>query len=178
MFAIRRSCSARRHAGPSLKSLWVESRHPLAVRVTSFRASGGQVMFLRFCAALLVLTAASAAHAGLQFAQYEGSGSEQTGMGGTKISRGGVEFWTTGTPPRHYRILGVLTDTRYEAWGKKAVGSPGVAARIRELGGDAVIVLGRQDRSDGAYIVPLGSSVIGGDDVKTETQLQVIKYLD
>lgn len=135
-------------------------------------------MLLRLCAALLLLNAASAAQAGLQFAQYEGFGAEQTGTGGTKISKGGVDFWTTGTPPRHYRILGVLTDTRYEAWGKKAVGSAGVAARIRQFGGDAVILLGREDRSDGAYILPVGSSVIGGNDVKTETQLQVIKYLN
>lgn len=135
-------------------------------------------MLFRVCAALLLFSAASSAQAGLQFAQYEGSGAEQAGTGGTKISKGGVDFWTTGTPPRHYRILGVLTDTRYEAWGKKAVGSAGVAARIRELGGDAVIVLSRQDRSDGGYIVPVGSSVVGGEDIKTETQLEVIKYLD
>lgn len=135
-------------------------------------------MLRRLLFALAGLSAASAAHAGLQFAQYDGPTAVQSGTGGTRITKDGVDFWTTGTPPRRYRIIGVLTDTRYEAWGKKALGSAGVAKRIRELGGDAVVLLGQKDRSDGAYIVPLGSSVIGGDDVKTTTELEVIKYLD
>jgi hypothetical protein len=135
-------------------------------------------MLLRVFVALLIWSIGSAAHAGLQFAQYEGPAAEQSGTGGTKITKDGVDFWTTGTPPRRYRILGVLTDSRYEAWGKKAVGSGGVARRIRELGGDAVVVLDREDRSDGAYVLPMGPSVIGGEDVKTVTQLQVIKYLN
>ena len=53
-----------------------------------------------------------------------------------------------------------------------------MARRIRNLGGDAVIVLGREDRFSGAYVVPVGTSFLGGEDIKTVTQLQVIKYLD
>lgn len=130
------------------------------------------------CAAVLAVMTASPAIAGLQFAPYEGPAAVKVGEGGTKITVAGVDFWTTGAPPRRYRVLGILTDTRYEAWGKKAVGSKGVAARIRELGGDAAVVLGRQDRSSGAYVLPMGPSVIGGEDVKTTTDLQIIKYLD
>jgi hypothetical protein len=42
---------------------------------------------------------------------YEGPDAVQTGTGGAKITKNGVDFWTNGTPPRRYQIFGFLTDT-------------------------------------------------------------------
>ncbi len=33
------------------------------------------------------------------------------GSGGTKITTDGVDFWTSGNPPRAYLVLGVLMDS-------------------------------------------------------------------
>lgn len=122
--------------------------------------------------------AAVPAQAGVKFAAYEGPDAIQTGQGGTKITKNGIDYWTTGTPPRRYQILGVLTDRRYEDWGVLAVGSPGIAKMTLRLGGDAVIMVDQRDKSGGAYVIGTGASIFGGEDVKTITNMQVIKYLE
>lgn len=79
------------------------------------------VMF-RNCAALfagisLILTSAPAlAGAKITYSAYEGPASVKTGEGGTKITKNGIDYWTSGTPPRQYEVIGMVQDRRDEAW--------------------------------------------------------------
>lgn len=123
------------------------------------------------------LLATAPATAKPKFAAYEGPDSIKTGEGGTRVTKGGVDFWTTGSPPRKYQIIGIMTDSRYN-WERSAIGSAGVAKQVLGLGGDAVVLLGQKDKSSGVYAIPAGSSIIAGEDVKEITQLLVVKYLD
>ena len=68
---------------------------------------------LHKCAIVLALLA-SPAWAGTRFSTYEGPDAVQSGTGGAKVSRDGVDFWTDGTLLRKYQVLGFLTDTRQD----------------------------------------------------------------
>ena len=46
------------------------------------------------------------------YATYEGTASIQIGSGGTKVTANGIDYWTTGTPPRRYQVLEISTDAR------------------------------------------------------------------
>lgn len=127
-----------------------------------------------FLAAAIALSAGHAV-AGTDFAAYEGPALAH-GVGGTKISTAGVDFWTTGSPPQDYRILGVLDDTRGTGlFSGKAIGGAGVARRVKELGGDAVIVLGSDTSIKGAMIMSGGMVGIAR---RAHTRLLVVKYED
>lgn len=123
----------------------------------------------------LAIVVAAPATAGMRFATYEGREATVDGQGGTKVSKDGVDFWTTGTPPRKYQILGVLTDTRGGGLlSGVAIGGSGVAAKITALGGNAAIVLDEQSRTAGAIV----SNGVVGIARRNTTQLLVVKYLD
>jgi hypothetical protein len=123
--------------------------------------------------ALAVALAAGTAHAG-DFASYDGRDAVRDGVGGTKVVTDGVEFWTAGTPPHHYRILGVLTDRRGMGLFSGNPLGPSVAKHIRSLGGDAAIVLDHDERVSGAMVI--NGSV--GLARRQTTQLLVVKYED
>lgn len=125
--------------------------------------------------AIVLVFTADAAFAGPKFAAYEGRDAVQEGQGGTKIAKDGVDFWTTGTPPHRFQVLGVLTDERGSGlFSGDAIGSPGVVHKVRELGGDGVVFLGTESQVRGAMIISGNLAV-----ARTRTtQLLVIKYLD
>lgn len=87
----------------------------------------------------LVLT--SCAHVRQQFAAYEGPQSIMRGEGGTKVVYDGVDLWTTGTPPRSYQVVGVLTDTRRDQRFSAASFGSDVATEVRKVGGTAIILV-------------------------------------
>jgi hypothetical protein len=101
--------------------------------------------------ACLVATLAAPASAGVQFSTYEGPQAVQTGTGGAKISKDGIDFWTDGTPPRRFQILGFLTDTRGDgSFSGNAIGSSGLAKRVRAAGGDALVIIDQNTRPEGS----------------------------
>jgi len=149
----------------------------------------------KFFIAVSAVCVSTAAFGSTHFLPYEGVAGVERGEGGTRLERLGVDFWTTGTPPRAYKVLGVITDKReIDVFSGDAVGSKKVANMVRNAGGDAVIVVDRQDRTKGTYghFVPnmtwrhghLVRSRLGGGFINTTTatdaitQLTVIKYLD
>jgi hypothetical protein len=143
------------------------------------------VMF-RNCAALfvgisLILTSAPAlAGAKITYSAYEGPASIKTGEGGTKITKNGIDYWTSGTPPRQYEVIGMVQDRRDEAWdGGNAIGSPSIAKKVRAAGGDAVIMQAQNETgSSGGYGSATGTfgfMAMGGS--KTITTMLVVKYL-
>ena len=116
-------------------------------------------------AAMLAIAFAVPVAAEQTYAAYEGIAAIQTGTGGTKITKNGIDYWTSGTPPRRYQVLGMLIDARKNrASDGEVLGSKSVAKRTLDVGGNAVIV--GDQRS------------VGADLVRTTTQLQVVKYLD
>lgn len=65
-----------------------------------------------------------------------------TGTGGTPLSKDGVDFWSVGQSPPRYRVLGTITDRRGDGrFSGNAIGSGSVAKKIRNLGGDGVLVM-------------------------------------
>lgn len=137
--------------------------------------------------AFMFLAIPGAVNAKSHFAAYEGKDAIQEGRGGTKINKNGIDYWTTGTPPRRYQVLGIITDKR--AMGCKicgdAIGSPAVANATKEAGGDAVVFMDEQNRMQGTvgsatasgnrnFASGFGWSAAVGDRVAT---LLVIKYL-
>ena len=132
------------------------------------RASVGLV------AAILAVGVSAPAFAKMEFASYQGEAVRQ-GDGGTLIQRNGVDYWTTGSPPRMYKVVGVLTDSRSEdAFGKKAIDSKKLAKRIAEVGGNAAIVMDENTSSGGGLLI---SGVYVADKQFT-TRFLVVQYLD
>jgi hypothetical protein len=122
-----------------------------------------------------------------QFSAYEGRDALQEGQGGTSITRNGVGYWTTGAPPRRYRIIGILTDTK--CLGVKLCGDPvnrpATAETIKANGGEAAIVLGKSNDARGmvgggaAYAGPRYTLGFGWSSAVVEhgTTMLIIKYL-
>lgn len=124
---------------------------------------------------LAALLASTPAIAGTKFAAYEGRDTVQEGQGGTRVEAHGVDFWTTGAPPRRYEILGVLSDTRGAGpLHGEAVGSKRVAAQIRERGGQAAILLDQDSQVRGGVVA--GGAVMLAR--RNTTKLLVIRYVD
>ena len=126
------------------------------------------------CLATMALIAPLAAQAA-KFAAYEGKDSLQQGQGGTKIVKADVEFWTTGTPPHSYKVLGIISDKRRTGllYGN-AVGSSGIAEMVKKAGGHAAIVLDQNTQVSGAFL----SNGVVGIARDRMTQLLVVRYED
>jgi hypothetical protein len=132
--------------------------------------------------AALAFGLASPALAGakIDFALYEGQPKISTGEGGTKITKNGIDYWTTGTPPRRYQIIGFVQDKRDELMDSgHAIGSPSIGAKVKKAGGDAVIVESQEEAGKtggyGSATGFFGFLAMGGS--KTITRMLVIKYL-
>lgn len=138
----------------------------------------------------LLLASATPAfsQAKIDFAAYEGTPVIKIGTGGTKISKNGIDYWTTGEPPRRYQVIGAVQDKRDETWdGGHAIGSPSIAKKVKKAGGDGVIVLSENEAghsggfssttgfANGGFGWLFGLGVSGGS--KTITRMVAIKYL-
>ena len=66
------------------------------------------------------------------------------GSGGTKATTEGVDFWTAGKPPRRYQMIGTITDSS-EGKLLSAIPTSELAKKVREFGGDALLVLPMDD---------------------------------
>ena len=127
-----------------------------------------------------ILSAPAFAQAKIDFAIYEGPPKVATGEGGTKITKNGIDYWTTGTPPRRYQIIGFVQDRRDESMdGGHAIGSPSISSKVKRAGGDAVIVESQDEVGKtggfGSASPFFGFLAMGGS--KTVTRMLVIKYL-
>jgi hypothetical protein len=61
------------------------------------------------------------------------------GIAGTRKVVDGVDIWTFGAPPRKYRVLGVINDTRGAGPVPMAGYYSGIAAKVKQYGGNAAI---------------------------------------
>lgn len=133
-------------------------------------------------AAIMLLSAIPAASARARFIAYDGASARHTGTGGTSVAREGVEFWTNGTPPRRFEILGTLSDTRSSGpAAHDSVGSASLARQVRALGGDGLILANRFVRGDGFVGGWSGGDTIGLSGFRsnfTTSVFVVVRYLD
>lgn len=85
------------------------------------------------------------------FQPYEPADNSFKGQGGTKLVIDGIDFWENGTPPRRYRILGIIDDSRPSGPLPMASLQSDIAAKAQETGGDAVILMGADSQITGQF---------------------------
>lgn len=125
-------------------------------------------------AALVAVALPTATSAKQTYAAYEGTDSIRTGTGGTKITKNGIDYWTSGTPPRRYQVLGLLIDARKDrVTDGNVLGSKSVAEKTIAAGGDAVLIGSADARMNGVA----GNGNVANIITRTTTQLLVVKYL-
>lgn len=128
----------------------------------------------------LGLSGPALGQAKIDFATYEGPPRILQGEGGTKITKNGIDYWTTGTPPRRYQVIGFVQDRRDETWdGGHAIGSPNIAGKVKRAGGDAVIIESQDEagKSGGYGSANSFGGWFASGGSKTITRMLVIKYL-
>ena len=108
--------------------------------------------------ALLAFAAFALGCASTQYKGYEDGGTLRIGAGGAKEIVDEVEIWSNGTPPRTYRVLGMVNDKRPKGIIPMAQYKPMIAAVVKKQGGDAAIILAEGDIDAGALYVPGASS--------------------
>lgn len=135
-------------------------------------------------ACLLVL----AGCASTQYRPYEGAADIQ-GTGGARSVVEGVDFWT-GTPPRKFRVLGLIDDTRPGGPLPMASLKGDIARKAKEAGGDGVLEVGSEMQlagfvnTAGASAQTIGTTTTAyGSGVsmparRHTSRYAVIKYLD
>ena len=112
------------------------------------------------------------------------------GNGGTKEVVNGVDFWSTGEPPRKFKVLGLIDDERSSAVVPMAMKKSDIAAKAKESGGDAVVELSSSSKITGIYSQSTARANVHGSNVavsstgyavpvgKSTSRYAVIKYLD
>jgi len=136
---------------------------------------------------LFLATLAAPASAGKRFMAYEGRDAIQDGVGGTKVTTDGIDFWTTGTPPHRFQVIGIIDDKRGGGWmAGKAIGAHSIAKMIRDAGGNAALVLDQSSAVTGfvhgGQATAYGNTAYGSGWTaaveKISTRFVVVKYLD
>ena len=88
-----------------------------------------------------------------EFIAYEGTDAIQEGTGGAKKTVDGIDFWSDGAPPRKFKLLGYISDTRLKTGlvgmikMKNLEGS--IAKQAKAVGGDAVILVSVEAETKG-----------------------------
>ncbi|UVL42562.1 hypothetical protein LOY55_10870 [Pseudomonas sp. B21-040] len=108
------------------------------------------------------LLSGCALYASTNFQPYETKNGTFVGQGGAKETIDGVDFWTSGEPPRKFQMLGVIDDDRVNNPITMNSLKGAVALKAKQAGGDAVIWSGESNRH--------------GD--RASSKFAVIKYLD
>ena len=89
---------------------------------------------------LLLIVAILAGCASTDFQPVESQGPLLgQGQWGTRKVVDGVDIWTMVAPPRKYRVLGVINDTRGGGVIPMAGYYSGIAAKVKQYGGNAAI---------------------------------------
>lgn len=91
----------------------------------------------------LILLGATLALSACATDYYSYSGSPvYVGQGGASKNVNGIDFWVLGTPPRKFRIIGYIEDSRKRGLIEMATRDSNVAAKAKAAGGDGVIRTG------------------------------------
>jgi hypothetical protein len=128
--------------------------------------------------------------ASTQFKVYEAVNNSYQGTGGSKSIVEGMEVWETGTPPRKYKVLGIIDDQRPNALIPMSMMGKDVVQKARGAGGDALILLDNQNPIVGysstgtAQATSYGNTAYANSQGYTSavrhsiSKFAVIKYMD
>jgi hypothetical protein len=109
---------------------------------------------LRVIPVLLVLALGSVAAVADDFVAYEGKNAIQEGNGGEKKTVDGIDFWSNGAPPRKFKVLGFINDTRLKTGLLGKIRMSGlessIAKEAKNAGGDAVILVDASAETKGS----------------------------
>jgi hypothetical protein len=106
--------------------------------------------------ALLIALLTLAGCASTSFESYEGRDTTRMGQGGTRKTVDGIDLWNNGDPPRLYKVIGYIDDSRMSGPLHIAMRDGEIAKKVREAGGDAAIFISSQSQLAG--IVSSGST--------------------
>jgi hypothetical protein len=112
----------------------------------------------------LILLGATMALSACATDYYSYSGSPVfIGQGGASKNVNGVDFWVIGTPPRKYRIIGYIEDSRKAGSIEMATRDLNIAARAKAAGGGAVIATADFSRQVATVSVASGNAYTTGN---------------
>jgi len=97
--------------------------------------------------ALCILIAGCAS---TNYTTFEG-GREVEGTGGTKKTVDGIDIWNNGSPPRKFKIIGIIDDVRRQSLLGMAGYESALAKKAKEAGGDAIVFLDSHSDVVGYY---------------------------
>ena len=129
------------------------------------------------------------------FLRYEGRSDVYfEGAGGARTVVDGIDFWEHGDPPRRYQLLGYIHDDRSRGLIPQLQKRGDIAAKAREAGGTAVMLLSSGQTINGFVGSGFGNATATsygnrttatatGTSIsvpvgRTDAQYAVIKYLD
>ncbi|HZW19743.1 hypothetical protein [Noviherbaspirillum sp.] len=108
---------------------------------------------MRFYAAAVMLSAVAGLTACVPapIVRHEGASVPQQGYGGARERIGDIDFWTHGSPPGEYRVIGYTTvESQDDLIGRRILLSR-VAAQVRRAGGNAAIRISETSKPSIAY---------------------------
>jgi hypothetical protein len=120
---------------------------------------------------------------------YSGSGVYE-GKGGASKNVNGVDIWLVGTPPRKFRIIGYITDSRPGRGIAMAMRDADIAAEAKKNGGDGILLKAEQTDFLGTYSTGNATAFASGNVatavgsgvsvpiIRREGQYFVIKYVN
>lgn len=131
---------------------------------------------------LLLLLAGCAS---TQYLAYEGQ-NEFVGQGGTRFSIDGIDVWQDGTPPKKFRLLGIINDARGGGIAPQSSKYADLARIAKREGGDAVMLASSNTEYAGSFNT--GAANIQGNSIyasgvsvpamKRHSKYWVVKYLN
>lgn len=139
---------------------------------------------------LLIAVVLSCGSCSTDFQAWEGRNAVIEGHGGTRKVVDGVDIWTTGDPPRRFRIIGVIEDERPGGPLYMAQRKHEIAQKAREHGGNAVIMISSSSQLQGYETFGSANTQLYGHSATTfgsstsvaikrnSSKFLVIKYLD
>ena len=125
-----------------------------------------------------------------EYKDFEGKDNVIEGKGGTKVVVDGMEIWDNGEPPRKFKVLGIIDDTRPGGPLPMSFLRSSMVGKAREVGGDAIIQLSSNSQVTGYYNSGSASTVAYGNSATTygssstipmktnRSKYAVIKYLE
>lgn len=117
------------------------------------------LMKRRLLALACLLTLVSACST--NYYTYSGSGVYQ-GRGGASKNVDGVDIWLVGTPPRKFKIIGYITDSRHQGVISMALRDSALASVAKKNGGDGILIQGDQREFLGTVSTGYANAVTNG----------------
>lgn len=101
-------------------------------------------------AIILPVCMALSACVSTKFMPYEAANNVFEGKGGTREVVDGIDMWNYGEPPRKYRVIGIIEDSRYAGPVNMAMRSGDLARKAKESGGQGIIRISEGSQITGA----------------------------